>query len=193
MKHGLTTLRGITLLTATGLFCLGAGVVQAQRAGRQAGRAATTTSGSTGSSMSCPPSGTSTSTGSTTTTGTTTTGTSTTGTTSSTTAVAAAQRSLFVNQGFTRSAAAFAGQGASAFSAQLTSANQAIVRWSGSTASAQRVYIGVLDGNGRVIAQQAVTQLPVQANLALTSSARYYGVRVMYANGTSSTFYSPIR
>jgi hypothetical protein len=191
MRHSLATLRGITLLTTTGLFCLGAGAAYCQRAGRQAGRLASATSstGSTGSSTSCPTSGTSTSTGSTTVTGTTTSGT----TSSATSAFAATQRSQFLARANTRSAATSAAQGASAFSAQFTAANQALVRWSGSTANAQRVYIGVLDANGQVLAQQAVTQLPVQANLTLTNSARYYGVRVMYANGTSSTFYSPIR
>ena len=198
MRHSSVTLQGITLLTAAGLLCFGAGAANCQRGGRQAGRAAFSSSGTTGttgsasSAMSCPAGGTSTGTGSTTTTGTT--GTSTTGsTTGTTTSAVVPLRSQFLVQANNRAAAAAAAQGASAFSAQLVAANQALVRWSGSTANAQRVYIGVLDANGQVIAQQAVNQLPVQANLALTTSARYYGVRVMYANGTSSTFYSPIR
>ena len=67
------------------------------------------------------------------------------------------------------------------------------VAWSGSTANAQVAYIGVLDANGNVLSQRAVTQLPVQANLATSSTARYVGVRVVYQNGTSTTSYSPLR
>jgi len=54
------------------------------------------------------------------------------------------------------------------------------------------VYIGVLDVNGRVLSQQALTQLPVQASLTLTTAARYYGVQVVFSNGTSKTVYSKI-
>ena len=57
----------------------------------------------------------------------------------------------------------------------------------------QKVYLGVLDANGQVLSQTAITQLPVQASLPLTTSARYYGVQVVYSDGTTRTAYMPIR
>jgi hypothetical protein len=195
MKHNINTLRALTLLAAGGILCLGIGTAYAQRAGRQVshaavGRATTnqaTTSQAAGSQAACPA-------GSTSQSGTTSTTTSTaaSGTTSqSSTTSISAQSSLIAAQRAARAAAAQ--QASGTVSAQRTASNQLLVQWSGNTSNVQRVYIGVLDANGQVIEQRAITQSPVQASLSLTASARYYGVQVVYANGIANTMYAPIR
>jgi hypothetical protein len=78
-------------------------------------------------------------------------------------------------------------------SAQRASTNRVVLQWSGNTGSVQAVYLGVLDANMKVIDQTAVTELPVRATLATSAAARYYGVQIVYANGTTHTSYTPIR
>jgi hypothetical protein len=77
--------------------------------------------------------------------------------------------------------------------AQRTAANQLAVQWTGNTSNVKAVYVAVLSADRQVLQQQAITQNPVQANLTLASTARYYGVQIVYANGTSSTTVQPIR
>ena len=80
-----------------------------------------------------------------------------------------------------------------AVSAQRTLANQLLLQWSGNTNNVQRVNLGVLTANGQVLDQRTITQLPVQASFSLSPAARYYGVQVVYSNGTSNMAYYPIR
>jgi len=168
MKHHNNTLRAMTLLTVGVLFCLGAGTAQCQRSGRVMSRAAA------GQASACPPgSASQTNTASPTTQN---------STVSGTTAQSNAARFYAPSR-----------QGSGAVFAQRTAANRLQLQWSGDTSNVQRVYLGVLDANGQVLDQRAITQLPVQASLTLTASARYYGVQVVYSNGTSNTMYAPIR
>jgi hypothetical protein len=177
MKHSTSSLRGMTLFTAGAILCLGANVAQCQRAGRAVSRAAfgraATSQGSasqatagqgSGSSGTTCPNGGSSQTGSSTTT-----------------------------QSSTGSINTTSNQAATGLSASRLASNQLLVQWTGNTSNVKTVYLGVLDANGRVLAQRAVTQLPVQANLTLTASARYYGVQVVYSDGTTNTRYAPIR
>jgi hypothetical protein len=84
-------------------------------------------------------------------------------------------------------------QSTGAITAQRTAANSAVVQYTGSTARVQTVYLAVLDADGNVVSQREVVPSRAYATLALNSSARYYGAKVVYANGASRTTYSPIR
>ncbi|MCW3096843.1 MAG: hypothetical protein JWL77_2461 [Chthonomonadaceae bacterium] len=80
-----------------------------------------------------------------------------------------------------------------AVTAQRTAANQLAVQWTGNTSNVKAVYVAVFNANRQVLQQQAITQNPVQASLTLASTARYYGVQIVFANGTSSTTVQAIK
>ena len=180
MKQSMRIVRGVSLLTAGIGLCLSASSAQAQRGGGRGGsvqstRAATSTgqTGGSGSGMSggCSNSS-STSSGTSSSTGTTT------GT---------------VTSGVSTQSGQVTSQSVGTVTAQRTSASSAVVSFAGSTAGVQRVYLAVLDANGGVVSQTAVSPSRAVANLTLNSSASYYGAMVVYKNGTSRTTYSPVR
>ncbi len=188
MKRKTYTTLGLTLVAASGILCLLAAPGSCQRGGRQArgqsaGRAATqaTTGSTTGTQSKCQSS--STSTGTTTTSNGTTTGTTgtTTGTTTTSTGTTGTTTGTSTLSSLARARAASA---SGSVSAVRTASNQLLVQYAGSTASVQKVYVATLDANGQMIQQKLITQSPVQAALPLTSTARYYGVQVVYAKGT---------
>ncbi len=199
MHHKLINTRTLSLLATAGIFCLLTGSAHAQRSsGRRtsSNRAATaaTTSGtsanatigtsttgsaSSGTSASCPGMTSSSSTG---TTGTTSTGT--------TTSVISPTKS--VSAASTAATAQSTLLAASTVSATRT-ASQLAVQYTGTTSGVKAVYVAVLDSNQRVLQQQAITQNPVQASLSLGSTARYYGVQVVYTNGATKTLISTIK
>ena len=78
-------------------------------------------------------------------------------------------------------------------SATRASSTSATLTYSGSTSNVEKVYLATLDANGKVIAQSEITSFPVQATLAINSSARYYAAMVVYSNGTSKTTYSKVK
>jgi hypothetical protein len=55
------------------------------------------------------------------------------------------------------------------------------------------IYVAVLDANQRALQQQAITQNPAQASLSVSSAARYYGVQVVYSNGTTKQMIATIK
>ena len=194
MTHRITLSRAIALLNIGAIFCLGTGVAQCQRGGRASNRAS---SGQTATTRAAA-SQTSTGTGQTSTNqaaggqG----GSCPNGAASQTGSASTATQSSASTTTSTQSASTFSAQSsqaASAVSVQRTASNQVVLQWSGNTSNVQKVYLGVLDANGRVLAQQAVTQLPVQANLPLAASAKYYGVQIVYSNGVVNTGYGLIR
>ena len=67
------------------------------------------------------------------------------------------------------------------------------MQWAGNTSGVQSVTFGVFAANGRMLDSKVVTQTPARAALSLNSAASSYGMRVTYANGTSSTVYRPLR
>jgi hypothetical protein len=199
MHHNLISTRMLSLLAIGGVCCLLTSSAHAQRGGhRGANRASasattgTATTGTTGSTTraDCPQSGSATGTTTTGTTGTTTTGTTTTGTTTTGTTSAVSAFARSVNS---QSAAQTTALASGTVSAQRTSANQLAVQWAGNTSTLKTVYIALLDANRQPLQQKVITQQPVQASLALTPTARYYGVQVVFANGTSNTMIAPIR
>lgn len=203
MKNNSIYTRSLSLLAVGGLCCLLAGSADAQRSGRRSfgnrasaqaasSMTASTAASGTGSSAggtACPANGTGSAT-----TGTTTgtTNGTTTGTASGATITSTANRSLLGS--LSRSANAQSTLlGTGTVSAARSASNQLAVQWSGNTRTVQTVYIAVLNANRQVLQQRTITQLPVQANMTLASTARYYGVQIVYANGTSSTMISAIR
>jgi len=181
MKENYRMLRGAAAAASAGLFCLLTGSAIAQTGGGRGGgvqstRAASAT-GSTGSSNSsmaggCNKSGSTSSSGTTSSTGTTT-GTTVSGSTSSSGTVAA--------------------QSSGVITAQRTATTSAIVQYTGSTSNISKLYLAVLDANGGVVSQRLVTPGRPIATLAVNSSSRYYGVMVVYANGTTKSAYAPVR
>lgn len=178
MKFTVSTAHQLALLGAAALFVFSAGAATAQRAGRQASQ----------TGMSCPNMGSASTTSSTT-------SAATSATTTASTFAALSGRSVQSGLTYSQRAAlgSTAASAASAFSVQRLSASQVAVAWSGSAANAQVAYLGLLDANGQVLSQQAVTRLPVQASLPLSSTARYVGIKLVYQNGASSTSYAPLR
>jgi hypothetical protein len=181
MKENYRMLRGLAAAATAGLFCLSAGSAHAQTGGGRGGgvqstrsASATGQTGSSGSSMAggCNKSGSSSSSGTTSSTGTTT------GTTTS---------------GLTSSSGVVAAQSTGVITAQRTAANNAIVQYTGSTSNVKQLYLAVLDTSGNVVSQRLVTPGRPIATLAVNSSSRYYGVMVVYANGTTKSTYAPIR
>lgn len=186
-------IRAVTMLTAGLCVCLATGSAYAQRGGRSGNRTsaiaptlrsasstANSTSGSTSTGQTtgtsggagCPSGGTS----------------SGTSTSSGTTTTAGATSSTGVTA---QSAATTSSTGT--ITAQQASASRVVLQWSGNTRNVQKIYLGVLDANYQVIDQSAVTQLPARATLSTSAAAKYYGVQVVYANGTSQIKYTPIR
>ena len=197
MHHNLINMRMLSLLAVGGIFCLMAGSAHAQRSsGRRvngprasiastsstSGTTSTSTSAASGTgTASCPADSSSSTSG-------TASGTGSTGTTTG-----AATSSLNSLSRSTASQVQTTSLGTGTVSAVRTAANQLAVQWVGNTSSVKAVYVAVLNANRQVLQQNAITQNPVQTNLTLGSTARYYGVQVVYANGTSSTMVSAIK
>lgn len=191
MQHQPTHARLVTLLAVGGLCLLLTGSAQAQQrgGGRRSINARSSSTASTGNASpnansgttTCPngSAGTSSGTG---TTGVTTTGTTLTGTTTSSAsslASGAQVQTTTLDSG--------------TVSAVRTANNRLAVQWAGNTSNVKTVYVAVLGANRQVLQQTAISSNPVQASLSLASTARYFGVQVVYKNGTTSTVIDAIR
>jgi hypothetical protein len=179
MKENMRMLRGVVFAATVGLCCISAGSAHAQRSGGGVQSRAAASTGQTGSSSSSNMAGGCTKSSSTSTTGTSSTTGTTTGTTTGVTSSSTSSTPL--------------AQSSAVLAAQRTAVNAAIVQYNGSTSGVQRVYLAVLDADGTVVSQRAVTPGRAYATLTLNSSARYYGAMVVYTNGTSKTTYAPVR
>ncbi len=66
------------------------------------------------------------------------------------------------------------------------------VTWKGEPTLVDRVRFAVLDKDKKVISEQVITKLPVQARFTLTNKTAYYRTKVEYVNGTTTNVVSPL-
>ncbi len=174
---------GLTLAVAS--LCLISGSAMAQRGGGGGGRQGSRSAGGSAQSNATSSTGTNTGKGSCPQGGS--------GSASSTTSGTTTGTSTSSGTVATSSSGITAQQTSSAITASRVSASSVQVAYTGSVQNVSKVYIGVLDANGKVISQRAITTGSAQAVLSTNASAKYYGVQVVYANGTVNNSYKPIR
>lgn len=77
-------------------------------------------------------------------------------------------------------------------SARIDKENRLVISWAGDPRTVAGIRVALLDKDHKVIKEEAVTKLPVQARLAITSKTSYYQVYIEYVNGTVTNVISPL-
>jgi hypothetical protein len=78
------------------------------------------------------------------------------------------------------------------FTVRRASGGGFTLRWASPPAAVSQVDIALLNANGRTIWQRGFTGAPMSVGLPGLSAARYYSVRVFYADGTSNVRVAPL-
>jgi hypothetical protein len=76
--------------------------------------------------------------------------------------------------------------------AMIDKDDRLVVRWSGDPRSVRRVTVALLDKDRKVLKQETIARLPVQARIGLTAKTSYYQVLIEYVNGTMTSMVSPL-